>query len=101
MTVSQEFIDYLEDKLQDAGYIYSKRMFGGVGIYLNDVFFAIVADDILYFKVTVANEAFFEDMKMPWFRPYKDQSRKMKYRQVPDETIESNDLIQLALDSSS
>ncbi len=32
------------------GQVRSKRMFGGVGLYINELFCAIIVDDCLYFK---------------------------------------------------
>ena len=51
MPVSKEYVDYVLDQLSCLGPIAHKRMFGGVGIYFDGLFFALIDDDILYFKV--------------------------------------------------
>ena len=45
-------------------------MFGGVGLYSGDVFFGIVAADVLYFKVGDANRAEYEQSNAAPFAPY-------------------------------
>ncbi len=44
------FVEYILDILSDYGNIKSRRMFGGFGIYLDKIIFAIIIDNELYFK---------------------------------------------------
>jgi TfoX/Sxy family transcriptional regulator of competence genes len=39
-------------------------MFGGVGIYAGNLFFALIADDTVYFKVDAATRPQFEERGM-------------------------------------
>jgi DNA transformation protein len=57
--MSSAFIDYLTETLAPLGTVRSKRMFGGVGVYINELFCAIIVDDSLYFKGDDDNEAEF------------------------------------------
>jgi DNA transformation protein len=63
-------------------------MFGGVGIYASELFFALIADDTLYLKVDETNRADFEARGMGPFRPYGESGEGMRYYQVPDELLE-------------
>ncbi len=63
-------------------------MFGGVGIYAGELFFALIADDTLYFKVDESNRADFEARRMGPFQPYGDSGETMGYYQVPAELLE-------------
>lgn len=63
-------------------------MFGGVGIYAGELFFALIADDTLYFKVDESNRADFETRRMGPFRPYGESGGAMRYYQVPDDLLE-------------
>lgn len=63
-------------------------MFGGVGIYASELFFALIADDTLYLKVDETNRADFEARGMGPFRPYGESGAGMRYYQVPDELLE-------------
>ncbi len=80
-----DFIDYLSEVLQPLGQVRSKRMFGGVGLYINELFCAIIANDCLYFKGDEQNEAEFAQAKCPPFTYEKDGKLfSMRYYKVPD-----------------
>jgi len=57
-------------------------MFGGHGIYHQDVFFAIVYEGRLYFKTTPATRPSYEKEGMMAFRPSAKQTLK-NYFEVP------------------
>src|SRR5687768_14532803 len=63
-------------------------MFGGVGIYSGEIFFALIADDTVYFKVDESTRADFEARGMGPFRPFGDEGGTMKYYQLPEEVLE-------------
>jgi DNA transformation protein len=63
-------------------------MFGGVGIYAGDLFFALLDDDTLYFKVDDATRPAFEDRGMTPFRPYGEGGEVMQYYEVPADVLE-------------
>ena len=71
----------------------AKSMFGGVGIYAQGLFFALVAEDRLYFKVDDATRPDFERFGMEPFRPFGEDSA-MGYYEVPADVVE--DAAQLA-----
>src|SRR5688500_16336747 len=71
----------------------TRRMFGEAGLYAGDAFFAIVADDVLYFKVDDASRAEFESRGMPPFRPFEDGRASMNYYQVPEDVFEDPDAL--------
>ena len=66
----------------------ARSMFGGVGIYSGHLFFALIADDTLYFKVDETNRADFENRNLDPFRPYGPEGEVMQYYQVPEEVLE-------------
>jgi DNA transformation protein len=45
------FVDFLVDQLDGLPDVRAQRMFSGFGLYSGDLFFGIVYEDILYFKV--------------------------------------------------
>jgi len=63
-------------------------MFGGVGIYSAQRFFALIADDTLYFKVDDSNRPDFERLGMRPFQPYGEGGEVMQYYEVPAELLE-------------
>jgi DNA transformation protein and related proteins len=65
-----------------------RGMFGGVGIYAGDLFFALIAEDTLYFKVDDTNRTDFESLGMGPFRPYGLEGEVMQYYRVPDDLLD-------------
>jgi DNA transformation protein len=63
-------------------------LFGGVGIYAGDVFFALIDDDTLFFKVDDSNRRDFEAKGMGPFRPFGDDRDKMQYYEVPADLLD-------------
>lgn len=50
MSVHADFAAYCTELLASAGEVRSRRMFGGYGLYVGDVFVAILVNDALYLK---------------------------------------------------
>lgn len=93
MPISEEYMDYVLDQLQAVGPVLSRRMFGGVGLYMGKVFFAIIANDVLYFKVDEISRNDYEQMGMSPFQPYKNRAVSMRYYEVPIEILEDVELL--------
>ena len=66
----------------------ARSMFGGVGLYAGDLFFALMDDDVLYFKVDDHTRARFEELGMRPFRPEGDGGQVMQYFEVPAHVLE-------------
>lgn len=60
-----------------------RSMFGGVGLYCEGLFFALMAEDRLYFKVDGTNRADYEAEGMGPFHPFGDTGQAMQYYEVP------------------
>jgi DNA transformation protein and related proteins len=88
MAVSKGFLDFVVEQLDGCGSIVTKRMFGGVGIYSSDVFFAIVDDDVLYLKADDQTRADFVRAGSRPFQPYGDGRTSMHYYDVPAAILE-------------
>jgi DNA transformation protein and related proteins len=63
-------------------------MFGGVGLYSGELFFALIADDTVYFKADESTRPEFEACGMGPFRPFGDGGGTMQYYQVPEDLLE-------------
>lgn len=92
MAVSSGFEQYVVEQLEHAVPVTTRRMFGGVGVYADGLFFALLADDTLYFKVDDTNRPDFEAHGMEPFRPYGDE-RTMAYYAVPADVLEDADTL--------
>jgi len=91
MAVSSNYLEYVLEQLSGVGRVSAKRMFGGAGIYLDGLFFALVADDVLYFKVDAANQRDYEARGMQAFKPFGESSYNMRYFEVPIDVLEDRD----------
>ena len=96
MPVSESFRTFIIDQLgRVVPRVRARSMFGGVGIYAGDVFFALIADDTLYLKVDESNRPDFEARGMGPFRPYGEHGEVMQYYQVPAEFLENTEGLRL------
>jgi DNA transformation protein and related proteins len=88
MRVSASFRDFVLDQLAGLSAVEPRAMFGGLGLYSDDVFFGILAADVLYFKVDETNRREYEAAGSSPFQPYPDQPVSMSYYNVPVDVLE-------------
>lgn len=93
MTVSSGFLELLRDQLEALGPVSLRRMFGGAGIYCDGVMFALVADDVVYFKVDDENRPAFEAESLPPFSYETRNGRTViaSFRRAPDRLLDDAD----------
>ncbi len=84
MPISEEYLDYVLDQLEELGSVSARKMFGGAGIYLDGIFFALIADDILYFKVDETNLQDYLSVDSNQFKP-------LLFYEVPADILENRD----------
>ena len=89
MAVSAEFRDYVLDQLRAVAPVTSRPMFGGVGIYSGGTFFALIAEDVLYFKVDASTRPAYEARGSEAFNPFGTAS--MSYYALPEDVLEAED----------
>ena len=87
MAVSESYREFVLEQLGRVTPVIGKSMFGGVGIYAQNLFFALIAEDRLYFKVDDATRRDFEERGMEPFRPFGEDSA-MGYYEVPADVAE-------------
>lgn len=80
-----EFTDYLQEVFSTFGPVHIKRMFGGHGMYYQQLMIGLVADDVLYLKADEKSRAYFEALNLEQFEYLKkDKIVKMSYYQAPE-----------------
>lgn len=101
MSVSPSFRGFILEQLGRAtSGIRARSMFGGVGVYANDLFFALLDDDTLYFKVDDMTRPQFAHRGMGPFRPYGEGGEVMQYYEVPAEVLEDPDELRVWVDAA-
>jgi DNA transformation protein len=88
MSVSENYKAYVLDQLQVVGPVTAKAMFGGIGLYRAGMFFGLMDDDALYFKVDDSSRGDFERAGCQPFQPYGEGSYSMQYYEVPADVLE-------------
>ena len=86
---SSAFETFVVDQLSELGVVTPRKMFGGVGLYCDTLFFGLIARDQLYLKVDDETRGFFEKAGSTPFRPYDDRPGTMQYYAVPLDVLES------------
>lgn len=89
-----EFVAYCLELLASAGPVRARRMFGGHGVYLDDLFVAIVVDDCLYLKADAQTRPLFETAGcLPFTYEAAGKRTSISYFSAPDEAMESPPLM--------
>lgn len=90
----KEFVAYVVDLMQSVGPVHAKSMFGGHGIFLEGVMFALIADSVLYLKVNGETEKDFTSLGLePFTYNKKGKLMKMSYFEAPEEALEDADVM--------
>lgn len=85
MAPRSEFAALVEEVLQPVGPVEVRAMFGGHGVFLDGVMFALIADEVLYLKVDDGNRTQFEDAGLDAFvYVARGRSMTMSYHRAPD-----------------
>jgi DNA transformation protein len=87
MAVSESYRDFVLEQLGRVTSVTGKSMFGGIGIYAQGFFYALIAEDRLYFKVNDVTRPDYERRGMEPFRPFGEDSA-MGYYEVPADIVE-------------
>jgi DNA transformation protein len=81
------FKEFIIDQLSSPGTVVSRAMFGGYGLYREQVFFGIIHKGRVYFKTDPSTQPAYRERGMKPFRPSVKQTLK-NYYEVPAEVVE-------------
>lgn len=93
MSASESVIELLDEVCAPLGAFKARRMFGGHGLYLDGVFFAILDDGVLYLKTNESTRGRFAAEGMSAFT-YESQSGThalVSYWRVPERLFDEAD----------
>lgn len=87
---SSDYLDYVSELLSPLGSVRAKAMFGGIGVYIDGLFCALIVDDCLYFKGDDDNEAeYLAAGCTPFTYTAKGVSQRLRYYRVPDDAFDN------------
>jgi len=92
--MSDDFVDYVMELFGPFGTATARRMFGGHGVYLDGLMFAIVSEDTLYLKADEMNRIEFEQAGCEIFG-YTRKGRRatLNFFRAPEDAMESPELM--------
>jgi DNA transformation protein len=88
MAVQAQYLAYVLEQLAGLGNVSTRRMFGGVGLYSDGLFFGLIDDDTLFFKTDSSNSGEYIARRMPRFMAPAVPGAEKGYYQVPADIIE-------------
>lgn len=84
------FVKHVVELMQGVGPANARRMFGGHGIFIEGLMFALVADNTLYLKADDVSRPVFESRGLERFTYHKQgKPFSMSYYAAPEEALES------------
>ncbi|MFA5955831.1 TfoX/Sxy family protein [Hyphomicrobium sp.] len=96
MSANDDLLEILKEALERAGDVSGRRMFGGIGVYFDATFFALIDDGAIYFKTSDATRAMFE---AEGSRPFSYMTKKglaelRSYWRLPERLLDETDELQ-------
>jgi DNA transformation protein and related proteins len=92
MSVSPSFQSLVLDQLgRVVPRVRARKMFGGVGLYADDLFFALIDDDALYLKADEQTRDDFLARGMTPFQPFGEGTQTMQYYRLDADLLEDAD----------
>ena len=92
--MSDDFVDYVMELFGPFGTVGARRMFGGHGVYLDGLMFALVFGDTLYLKADAMNRIEFEQAGCEMFGyARKGKRATLNFFRAPEEAMESPELM--------
>jgi len=87
-----QYVAYLLELMQSIGEVYARPMFGGHGVFLDKLMFALIADGVLYLKADAESRVVFEQRHLQAFSYMKKgKAFNLSYFQAPDDALEDPD----------
>ena len=89
MPSTKAFRDRMLGRLLPVGPVEARSMFGGFGLYLDGLMFALIAFDRLYFKADEGNrQAFIDAGAAPFSYQGRNRRVEMSYFELPDAILD-------------
>ena len=95
MAKRSEFVEFTIEQMAPLAGIRVRAMFGGFGVYQDDLMFAIIVDDSLYFKADAATRGDFTALGLnPFTYSARGKTVTLQYYAAPPEVFESSETMQ-------
>lgn len=88
--MADSFTEFMLDQLTDFPGVTARFMFGGHGLYRDQIFFGIIHQGCLYLKTDEAGRSLYRERGMQPFRPNATQTLR-HYYEVPIDIVEDRE----------
>lgn len=89
--MDSEFVEYALHQLQVLGPVVARAMFGGYGVYCDEVMFAVIDNDALFLKVDAVTRLDYVAAGMGPFAPLKGKKTGGGYYELPLDVLGSRE----------
>lgn len=101
MSKSSPFVSSVLERFNPFAPVSARAMFGGHGLYVEGVMFALIADEQVYLKADAQNQPFFTEAgSTPFVYDRKDKPVTMSYYLLPNAIYDDLDLLRVWLESA-
>lgn len=88
------FAAHVAELLEPLGSVVLRRMFGGHGVFKDGCMFALIADDVLYFRTDEGNRPAYEAAGLePFTYQMRGRMAAMPYHRAPDEGFDDPEVM--------
>lgn len=88
------FAAHVQELLEPFGGVSVRRMFGGYGVFRDGCMFALIADEVLYFRTDDHNRGAYESAGLePFVYDKRGRATVMPYHRAPEEGFDDPDLM--------
>jgi DNA transformation protein len=93
VSADDSLLEILQDALSPRGTVTGRRMFGGIGVYFDGIFFAIIASGVIYFRVSEATRPSFQaERSRPFTYATKNGPAELgSYWRLPERLLDDPD----------
>lgn len=88
MTTSEDFLTYVLDQLQQWSDVYTKRIFGGIGLYYKGLMFGLIYNNVVALKIDDTNKKKYIDAGEEPIKIFKNKTPLPSYYTVPSVILE-------------
>lgn len=87
---SRDFVDFVLEQMSQFGPVSARRMFGGYGLYIDGLMFALISDDRLYLKADAEAQPRFTAKSLSPFTYMREgkQAVSLGYFEAPPEVFD-------------
>jgi DNA transformation protein len=97
MAANDDLLEILREVLSRRGTVSGRRMFGGLGVYFDGTFFAIIDDGVIYFRTSEETRANFlaEQSCAFSYMTTRGPAQLTSYWRLPERLLDDSDELQV------